>query len=355
MRSSVAIATATSVCLGCALLPTDRAPLDTSLIAGPESAPVPVSANPEADEDPTAVLARDGRLLVVWSGKRNDGVHLRLKTSRDGRSFGTESTITRGGAEEDFCPSLLQARDGAFHLVWFRLERESGKTEIWYMRSDDARTFGDPRRITNDPALDWAPQIHQDADGVLWIAWSSARSDNRELFAVRSVDGGQRWSPPDQLTRSAEEDDFPQLVHPRGERTLVWTRYASGADHNDYWRDSTAEIVAATSSDGLRWSAPTTWSPPDTGDRYTEFLPFAFESADGRVFVTFTSDRSDSRGDIVLREVSNADAPLLQLTDSENPDYSGKVVPLPERGAYLLVWVTVESGNTDILARAFRP
>ncbi len=355
LRSTAQSLCALLACSGCLAWPPPREQLDTSPIASAASAPIRVTVHPEADEDPAVVLARDGRFLLVWSGKRSDGVHLRLRTSRDGATWGPESRVT-GGAEEDFYPSLVQARDGAFHLVWFRLEREAGRTEIWHARSPDGLAFADPRRITNDPAQDWAPTIHEDADRVLWIVWSSGRSGNRELYAVRSTDGGIRWSPPDPLTRTPEEDDFPHLVEGQdGERTLVWTRFRAGARLLDYWRDTTSEIVVATSGDGRRFATPVVCSPPDVERRYTEILPWAFVGPGGRVLLSWTSDRSDRHGDILLGELSKPDAPLRQLTTSEGADYDGKVVATRERGEYLLVWVSSEAGNPDIFARRFRP
>jgi hypothetical protein len=355
LPSTLGPACALIACLGCVLWPPPRERFDTGAIEGPELAPVQLSDHPDADEDPAVVFARDGRFFLVWSGKRNDGVHLRLRTSRDGRGWGAERRIT-AGSEEDYYPSLVQARDGGFHLAWFRLGREAGRTEIWYTRSPDGQTFADPQRITNDPAQDWSPLIHEDADGVLWIVWSSQRSGNRELFAVRSTDGGLRWSPPVQLTRSEEEDDFPHLVEsPDGQRSLVWTRFRAGSGLLDYWRDTTSEIVMAQAREGLRLAPPVTWSPPDADERYTEILPSTFRHSDGRVFLSWTSDRSDRRGDILLRELADPAAPVRQLTTSPHADYDGKVVATPQRGEYLLVWVSTEAGNPDVYARRFRP
>jgi hypothetical protein len=353
--STLGPACALVACLGCVLWPPPRERFDTGPIEGPEFAPVRLTDHPDADEDPSVVFARDGRFFLVWSGRRNDGVHLRLRTSRDGRGWGAERRIT-AGVDEDHYPSLVQGREGSFHLAWFRLGREARKTEIWYTHSPDGQTFADPQRITNDPAQDRAPLVHEDADGVLWIVWSSQRSGNRELFAVRSSDGGRRWSPPDQLTRSAEEDDFPHLVEsPDGARSLVWTRFHAGSGLRDYGRDTTSEIVMAQTREGLRLAPPVVCSPPDTEERYTEVLPSTFRHADGRMFLSWTSDRSDRRGDILLRELADSSAPVRQLTTSPQADYDGKVVPTPQRGEHLLVWVSTEAGNADIFARRFRP
>jgi hypothetical protein len=46
------------------------------------------------------------------------------------------------------------------------------------------------------------------------------------------------------------------------------TRYAGDPPLADYFRDGSAEIVTATSRDGLRWSAPAVVSPAAEDGRY---------------------------------------------------------------------------------------
>ncbi len=316
--------------------------------------PVRISSNPDDDEDPTVVLARDGRFHVVWSSKQKGRVDLFMRSSRDGQNWTDERRLTNG-PDENYYPSLLQSRDGAFHLAWYRLRRKEGRTDIWHMRSTDGRQWTKPAQITN-LGQDWAPTMYADGRGLLWIVWSSRRMGNRELFTVRSEDGGKRWSVPYQLTRSAEEDDFPHVIERRGgERILVWTRYRSGSRVQDFHRDASSEVVMANSRDGLQWSAPVTVSPPDPGARYVDFLPFVFPDHDGqRVHVSWTSSRTGIKGDILARDLSSTSSSLVQLTKWEESDYSAKIVPTAQRGEYLMVWVSSREGKADIFAQRFR-
>ncbi|MEE8606051.1 MAG: exo-alpha-sialidase [Nitrospiraceae bacterium] len=339
---------------GCAPIP--RQVFDMSPIARPEvSAPVRISQNPGGDEDPTVVLARDGRFYVVWSSKRRGRVDLFIRSSRDGRTWLNERRITNT-PDEDFYPSLIQSRDGTFHLAWFQLQKKAGRMDIWYARSRNGRRWTRPVRITNHRETDWAPAIYEDASGVLWIMWSSARTGNRELFAARSNDNGRHWSPPHQLTRSPKEDDFPHvLVAPGGERILVWTRYRSGSPLMSYPADASAEIVKATSRDGLRWSRPVTVSPADPAAAYMDFLPFLFPDHNGRrVYVSWTSTRARIwKGDILVRDLYSPFSTVQRIT-SELGGYDAKIVLTRQPGEYLMVWVSHEKGNLNIFARRFR-
>jgi hypothetical protein len=316
-----------------------------------KSAPVRVTSNPEDDEDPSLLLARDGRFYAVWSGRQGSQAHLVLRTSRNGQSWVEERRLTDGDVE-DFYPSLMQAEDGTFHLAWFRLRRTEGRVDVWTLRSADGVHWTDPAAFTVD-GQSWAPTLYEDEGGGLWIVWTSWRTGNRELYTARSDDGGQTWSSPAPFANGPEEDDFAHvLTMPSGARILVWTRYASGTGITDFF-DGSSEIVAATSRDGLAWAAPSLVSQADPGARYADALPFVFADRDrARFFVSWTSNRAQiARGDLVVRKLF-VPSSVQQLATG---GYSAKIVPTRKRGEFLMLWVAAgTAGKTDIFARRFR-
>jgi len=342
---------------GCAgLTPPPRQSFDTSPIASPAlSAPLRLSEGAEDDEDPAVVRSDDGTFHVVWAAKDAGGqVDLFVRSSRDGRSWSAPVRIT-DHPDADYYPALAQTRDGTLHLAWFRLQREAGRMDIWYAYSRDGRSWSRPFAITERDGIDWAPAIYEDTERGLWILWSSDRTGNRELFSVRSDDGGRSWSRAHQVTDSPEQDDFPHVVDVHGERVLFWTRYRAGSPLRSFYRDASAEVVRATSRDGLHWSEPALCTPGDPGDRYVEILPFAFaDTAQDRIYVSWTSDRSHESGDILAYELASASAPIRQLTTSKRSDYDAKIVPTGRPDEYLMVWVSTRDGKADIFVRLFR-
>ncbi len=297
----------------------------------------------------------DGTFHVVWAAKDADGeVDLVVRSSRDGRNWSAPQRIT-DHPDADYYPALAKARDGTLHLTWFRLQRKAGRMDIWYARSRDGRRWSQPVAITERAGIDWAPAIYEDTGRALWILWSSDRTGRRELFAVRSGDGGRSWSRAHQLTDSPEEDDFPHVLDVRGERVLVWTRFRAGSPLRSFHRDASAGVVRATSSDGLHWSEPVPCTPADPGDRYVEILPFAFtDSAQDRLYVSWTSNRPHESGDILLHELASAPAPIRQLTASKRSDYDAKIIPTGQPDEYLMVWVSTREGKADIFVSRFR-
>lgn len=331
-----------------------RQPFDTAPIANLElSIPVRVSQSAEDNEDATIIMGRDRQFYVVWSAKQGKQAHLTMRNSRDGRVWTDERRIADGGGE-NFYPSLAQTRDGAFHLAWFRLERAAGRRDIFYANSPDGRTWSRPTAITKD-GKDWAPALYADAKGVLWIVWSSDRTGNRELFTVFYDDKDRRWSPPQQITQSVEEDDFPHVaVNSNGERIMAWTRYRAGSALMDYFKDGSSEIVTANSRDGTTWSPAVVVSPADPQARYVDFLPHLFSDRERqRFYVSWTSGRASSGAAILVRDLSNNSTPVLQLTTHERGGYSGKIVPADQPGEYLMVW-TARDGKLEIFAKRFR-
>jgi hypothetical protein len=318
------------------------------------SAPVRISDDNGDDEDPSVMLARDGRFYVAWSSKRQDGVNIYIKSSEDGRTWSAEERVTIGPGE-DYYPSLAQTRDGTFHIAWFRLEREQADMDIWYSRSQDARTWSIPVQITNSPKLEWAPSILADSSDALHIVWSSGKTGNRELFESRSDDGGLWWSPERQITQSDEEDDFPHMIETReGERILAWTRYRKGSPLLDYLIDTSAEIVISRSWDGVNWSAPEVSSPKDEKRRHMDLLPFVFTDAAGQLYLSWTSSRTNRRGNILLRNMASEASAYSLLTTERTSDYDAKIAPTKTPGQYLMVWVSDREGTREIYSRTFR-
>lgn len=316
--------------------------------------PVRVSRGAEDNEDPSMILARDGRFYVVWSSKQRGRVDLFISSSADGRKWSEEQRI-HDVAAEDYYPALMQSRDGRFHLVWCQLQRKEGRTDLWYTTSRDGKQWEKPRSITNR-GVDWAPSIYEDAKGVLRILWSSRRTSNREIWVTRSLDGGKSWLSPDQLTRSSEEDDFPfALQTPDGEHHAVWTRYRRGSAMLELHKDPSSDVVLATSLDGAAWSAPVVASFNDSENKVVDMLPSLFQSADkAQLYVTWTSGRTGQRGDILARSITTPSSKVFQLTRWDGSDYSSRIVPTRQAGEYLMVWVSSREGKPNIFARRIK-
>jgi hypothetical protein len=120
--------------------------------------------NPDhLDEDPSAILAADGSLLVAYFSQRAGNPDLYLKRTTDGVSWTETRVTTDPGA--DYYSSLYQDDSGVVHLTWFRWTAFQVGS-IWHNASPNGIDW-DPANETQTLAPDvddWVPTI-QDGGG----------------------------------------------------------------------------------------------------------------------------------------------------------------------------------------------
>ena len=120
------------------------------------------TGSPTKDEDPSLVRARDGTLFVAWFSDRGSNADIYLVFTENGTDWSTPVRVTQS-PEADFHPSLFQADDGSFHLVWFRWHAFQ-RGHIWYNTSPDGRSWNDAneQQVTDVADVDdWVPTITQ--------------------------------------------------------------------------------------------------------------------------------------------------------------------------------------------------
>src|SRR5262245_32471104 len=97
------------------LRPSQKLTASTSQAVAQLSAPVRISDDNGDDEDPSVLLARDGRFYVAWLSKRLNGGNIYIKSSEEGRTWSAEERVTIGPGE-DYYPSISQTRHATFPI-----------------------------------------------------------------------------------------------------------------------------------------------------------------------------------------------------------------------------------------------
>ncbi len=126
-------------------------------------------------------LAQKHYLFSYFIGNGEDGLHLahstdgyRWEALNDGKSF---LTPTAGVDKLMRDPSIIQGKDGLFHMVWTVSWKEQG---IGYSHSDDLIHWSDQKYI---PVMEheentrntWAPELFYDEDSDQYlIVWASS-------------------------------------------------------------------------------------------------------------------------------------------------------------------------------------
>ena len=332
---------------------------------GGSTAATVLAASPGKDEDPSLVRAADGTFYVAWYSDRNGGDHLYIKSSTNGRDWSPDRALTNG-SEHDFYPSLIQAADGTFHLVWWRGEvGDGGKLvgSIWTMHSKDTLIWSVPARLSEETnALAWAPTIAERVPGELVVVWSTDESGQKDLRLRISKNGGVDWQAPTTLVEPAFADDLPFIVaRPGGALAMVWQRFDVGVTALEApFTHASNELVYATSSDGVTWTPPLALTNDPPAAKLPDVIASLYPSNDATgLSVAWTSVRAaDDPGRVYTMGIGKAPAVTANLVNlTEQGGYSARIVAAGD-DRYLMAFVgsvpAADGGkNLEIFARYF--
>ena len=158
---------------------------------------VAVAGGPAFDSYPSLVQDSGGRYWMAFISNRNGNYSVHLTSSSDGVTWSEPRRMTEG-AMESF-PIIIQDRRGVYWLAFTRLVGRPNKFDIFLMSSTDGTTWSEPRRLTSDPSNNNYIDFIQDSKGTYWIAFTSERSGNEDIYITGSRDGAN-WSEPVQLS-----------------------------------------------------------------------------------------------------------------------------------------------------------
>jgi len=256
------------------------------------------------DYHPAIARTDDGKLWVVWYSERSGNSDIWYKTSSDGGATWSQASQITTYTGADYDPAIAQTADGRVWVVW-ESER-SGNHDIWYKTSSDGGSnWSQASQITSDPNRDYGPAVTQTADGRVWVVWESERSGNYDIWYKTSSDGGSNWSEASQITTDLNHEHEPAVTQTADGRVwVVWTGELQG----------TLDIWYKTSSDG-----GATWSEASqiTSDALSNSAPAITQTADGRVWVVWQSERSGN-GDIWYKASSDGGATWFSVCQFTN-------------------------------------
>jgi hypothetical protein len=170
--------------------------------AGPDPAPaqevsppVNVSNSPGTSRQPHLAVADDGALHIAWaddSGAAPGVTRIWYSRSFDhGQSFTSPRQISTG-VSASLRPRLAVFGPAVF-LVWMQdpdAAQESNTKEVMFARSlDQGETFSPPANLSNTPGNSQEARVAVGPGGTLFVVWDE-ESPSRHIALVRSFDGG---------------------------------------------------------------------------------------------------------------------------------------------------------------------
>ncbi len=177
----------------------------------------------------------------------------------------------------------VQLADGA---IVSPSSTEQGDWHIHMERSDDeGRTWQREPDVASAGIDAIQPSLLVHGDGTLQAI---GRTKQGRLFDTRSHDGGRQWSPLRLLDIDNPNAGIDAVALADGRYLLVYNPTLPGKD----WWDGRGTLAVALSADGHHWKRVLTLED-HPGKEYS--YPAIIQSADGRVHVLYTWERSHMR------------------------------------------------------------
>jgi subtilisin family serine protease len=292
------------------------------------SAPVQVTTDPRADDDPSLLRTRDGRLWVVWVANGD----LWYKTSLDGGHTWCADEQLTVDPGSDYAPALTQLADGRLWLVW--TSNRSGQSALWQRFSaDGGATWSADAWVTDVPSSGAASATMQSNDGRLWIVAGYGP------WFITSADGGITWSSQTVLGSAGMQ---PVVFQASDGQIWVVFSYDRG-----YYG---VGLRTVTSTDG-----GATWSGEGTifQDYWEYWHPSLSQALDGTlVEMWYAQPTRSACPRVSLRYRTLSDGGTAWSATKVWLDYLGveahPSMALLGNGGLGAVWDSTRAGNTDI-------
>jgi hypothetical protein len=170
------------------------------------------------------------------------------KSTNNGINWGNKLTLYSSFDYGANYP-VIAAADGKVYIAYYR--NTPGNSEIFMVKSsNDGQSFGNEMQVTNSINLAQVPQIAASGDTVVIAYEDRDVSWNYQIFLIKSIDGGQTWSAPQNLSNSSNNARWCNLQLRNNELFVLWNDQ-TGANYDDL-------DVFFTKSDnfGANWSLP---------------------------------------------------------------------------------------------------
>jgi len=290
------------------------------------------------DINPSITQTMNGSVWIVWSSDRiayKDELFYTTSPDYGATWFSARRLTTSGGF--DLMPSIIQTANSWIWVVW--ASDRTGNYEIFYKTSPDhGATWSGDAQMTINASRDGRPSITQDATGTIWVVWMRNIDGNYELFYTTSPDYGATWTGETQLTTDPSWDIWPSVTYTRnGEIWVVWSSLRTG----DY------ELFYTTSPDyGATWTIET----PLTTDPDFDERPSIIQAIDDSIWVVWQSDRAGgTRYELFYTtspDYGSTWTPDTQLTSDSDEDMSPSIFNTDD-GRIWVTWSTDRTGEPD--------
>ncbi|TET24586.1 MAG: T9SS type A sorting domain-containing protein, partial [Candidatus Cloacimonadota bacterium] len=184
------------------------------------------------DYKPAMATDSTGMAWTAWTSERwQENKNIYVKNYNESSGHWENIRRVTGNIAQDQDPAITVDGDGTIWVAWTTWR--NGNSDIYQSHYDGA-SWSAPQSITTNPERDEQPALAVDQDGYLWCIWQSDRTGDWEIFAKYYKDG--EWGDSMNVSINANRDIFPEAALDdsgkiwllrQSDRNANWDIYAS--------------------------------------------------------------------------------------------------------------------------------
>jgi hypothetical protein len=175
-------------------------------------------------------ISSGNMVYVIWVQGDEDNTDLFLKISQDGgATFGDSINLSNNPASLSYNPQVVALGESVY-IVWEDDEGNSGNSDVFFIKSSDGgKSFIDKRNLSDDPSGSGNPQLSISGNNV-YVAWTGTSPDNTDIMLAQSLNNGDSFTVPENLSNDPEISFNPVLFVNGTHLNIEW----KGQDDNGH-------------------------------------------------------------------------------------------------------------------------
>jgi len=292
--------------------------------------------------EPAVVSDENGNVDVVFLGTKANGIHVVLFTALDASQNWSAPTNVFGTSLDCLHPDIAIEHGGAIVLTWTSKTGNDSK-DVFFVRSNDGgKTWTEAKNISKTgTATDSVIAVTPDQS--IHVVWQNKtqQADPCDILYTRSTDNGATWSTPENVSNTPKHASEPAIaVDDEGDVGVCWLDSRSG-DHRP-------DIFYSRKSNGA-WTHPLNVSD---SPRMSGYPGIAFGTKN-MVFISWADNSRKEKSPDIWCAVGNRKEHFRKpINISDTPGVSSHpAIAADNHGHVVVVWADTSPGVSDIFGR----